>query len=160
MSRYHSFNDFMTDVINEADSISRRKNNLGLEELFAASPVTFSAMLRLIDAGWFVFLAVVALFALGWLGLIAALVTFFTTPVGMLVLAALGVGAAKTIKKMYEERILPETVKYIGEKYKSSWEPVEGNHSAIDRLLTDAAEELYNKALHSGTETARRVLRG
>ena len=34
MSRYYSFNDFMNDVIEEADKISETRSGCGLEELY------------------------------------------------------------------------------------------------------------------------------
>lgn len=160
MSKYYSFNDFMNEVIYEADSICRRKYDVGLENLFDASHVTFTAVMKLIDkGGWLVFLAVVALLALGSLGILLGITTFLTTPVGLTVALILGGGAATTLYEMYRDRLLPQAVRDVGEKYKKRWENADGNHSIIDKLKDEAANELYNKAINSGTEMALRILR-
>lgn len=147
MSRYYNFADFMTDVINEADSISRQNHNRGLEKLFAVSSDTLDTVTLVIGVSWYAFLMVVGLLLLGSFGFFAALVAFMSSPVGIAVAAALGIGAFAKIKKMYQEKVLPIAVKDVGEKYKSRWESVRGNQSAIDKLRTEASEELYNKAL-------------
>lgn len=158
MSAYYSFNDFMTKVINDADSICKEKHGVGLEKLFDASYSTYRAIISLIDKDWLVFLAVVALLALGPLGILLGITSFLATPVGIIVIGVLGVGAAATIYKMYQERLLPQAVKSVGEKYKSSWEEADGNRSVIDNLASQAAADLYFKALHSGTSFAAKVL--
>ena len=159
MSAYYSFNDFMTKVINDADSICQENHGVGLEKLFDASNSTYQAMISLIDKDWLVFLAVVALLALGPFGILLGITSFLTTPVGIIVLAVLGSGAAATIYKMYQEHLLPQAVKSVGEKYKSRWEEADGNHFVIDDLERQAAEDLYFKALHSGTSFAAKVLK-
>lgn len=159
MSTYYSFNDFMTKVINDADSICQEKHGVGLEKLFDASNNTYNAIKILVDADWWVFLAVVALLALGPFGILFGITSFLATPVGLIVLAVLGGGASVTIYKMYQERLLPQAVKSVGEKYKSRWQKADGNHSVIDDLARQAAEDLYLKALHSGTSFAVKFLK-
>lgn len=146
MSRYYSFNDFMSDVINKADQISRQKDNCGLEQLFHVSLLTLTSTRNLVSYGWAVFIAVVALFALGPLAFIAALASFLLTPIGLIVAAVLGVGAYNTIKAMYRDRALPQAVKSVGEEYKPRWEAADGNSSKIDNLLNEAVISLYQKA--------------
>ena len=137
----------MTQVIKKADEIARERQGRGLEELFDVSHSTFEAVLKLIDAGWYVFMAVVALLLLGWFGFLASLVTFLLTPIGLVVAAIFGVAAAATIKTMYREKVLPITVKNVGEKYKSRWEAANGNPTIIDGLLNSASNDLYERAI-------------
>lgn len=146
MSRYYSFNDFMSDVIKKADEISRQKNNVGLEELFHVSLLTLTSTQSLISYGWAIFIAVATLFLLGPIAFIAALASFLLTPIGLIVATVLGVAAYKTIKAMYRDRDLPLAVKSVGEEYKPRWEAADGNSSLIDQLLKDAVISLYEKA--------------
>lgn len=152
MSRYYSFNDFMTDVIKEADTVCRRKDNMGLEDLYNVSFMTLLSTQNLISVGWYVFIAVVALIGLGWLGLIVSIPVFLTTPIGAIVLGVLGIGAVATIKTMYHDRALPEAVKAVGEEYKPKWESADGNNSKIDTLLKEGAASLYARAYNGAFE--------
>ena len=146
MSRYYSFNDFMNDVIEEANKISESRSGCGLEELYHVKLKTYKAIRMLISEGWGIFIAVVVLLAMGPLGLGLAIAGFLTTPPGLVVAAVLGVGSVATIKQMYKDRILPQTVRKIGEGYKTRWNQNEGNRIRIDNMVTEAAEELYHNA--------------
>lgn len=119
-----------------------------MEELYHVKMKTYEAVRLLISKDWFVFIAVVVLLAVGPIGLGVAIVSFLATPVGVMVAAALGVGSVATIKQMYKDRILPQTVREIGEKYKPRWKQGEGNRTKIDDMVNEAAEELYNNAFH------------
>lgn len=147
MSRYYSFNDFMTDVINEADELALKRNDRHLEDLFRVSHSTTQAVISLIEnGGWAVFIAVAALFAFGSFGIIGAIIAFLVTPVGLIVAAILGVSAAAVIRQMYKDRVLPNAVKSVGEEFKDRWENADGNRTTIDHLWRAAAESLYKKA--------------
>lgn len=146
MSRYYSFNDFMNDVIEEANKISESGSGCGLEELYHVKLKTYKAIRMLISEGWGIFIAVVVLLAMGPLGLGLAIAGFLTTPPGLVVAAVLGVGSVATIKQMYKDRILPQTVRKIGEGYKTRWNQNEGNRIRIDNMVKEAAEELYHNA--------------
>lgn len=146
MSRYYSFNDFMNDVINRANEICLSRHHVSLEGYYSVSSQTVTTIKKLIDSGWYIFVAVVALFVTGSLGLTAAIVAFLSTPPGIVVAALLGVSAFATIRKMYQEKVLPNAVRDVGKEYKSKWEMVEGNHNAIDALIESAAEDLLRKA--------------
>jgi len=146
MSRYYSFNDFMTDVLERADNVCQDRHQVGLEDLYSVSSDTMRTVKKLIESGWYVFAAVVALFAVGSVGLVAAATTFLTTPVGWIVVAVLGISALRKIQEMYHDRILPNAVRDVGEAYKAQWEAVEGDCPAIDRLVNEAAVELVEKA--------------
>lgn len=51
---------------------------------------------------------------------------------------------------MYKEKILPLTVKEVGEQYKNRWDNADNNPTVIDRLLNEAAHELYRRAASRG----------
>ena len=147
MSRYYSFNDYMDDVLEYADTRCHEKYQVGLEELYAVSGQTMECIRKLIrSGGWYVFVAVVALLMVGGVGLVAAAMAFLATPPGMVVAGILGVSALASIKKMYQERVLPEAVRDVGNQYKARWEHCEGNRGAVDQLVKEAAEALIKKA--------------
>lgn len=150
MNIYYSFNDFMSKVMEKADSIALQNHNCGLDELFDVSRGTFISSLSLINAGWHVFLAVVALLFMSAFGFTAALVGFLTTPIGLIVVPLFGLTVGKKLKQMYDEKILPITVKEVGEQYKARWEAEHPNPAKIDRLLNQAANDLYQRALQGG----------
>ena len=146
MNPYYSFNDFMSLVMARADELSRQRHDRGLEELFDVSRATFDAATKLIKAGWYVFIAVTVLTACGLFSFMASLLLFLTTPVGLIVGAIFGVTTIATLKIMYDEKILPNAVKEVGEEFKSRWEVADGTHSIVDRLTKEAAESLYLRA--------------
>lgn len=146
MSRYHSFNDFMTDVLDRADNICRDRHEVGLEDLYSVSNDTLRNVGKLIKAGWRVFIAVVVLFGAGAIGLVSATLVFLSTPIGWIVTAILGIAALVKIQQMYSERVLPNAVRDVGEVYKDKWESVEGNRPAIDQLMDEAAMQIVKKA--------------
>lgn len=148
MSRYYSYNDFMNDVIGEADRISNEKKGYGLEELYHVKINTINAITSLISKDWTVFAAVVILLGVGPLLLGISIATFLTTPIGLAVAAVLGGGTVAIITQMYKDRVLPQNVKKIGEKYKPEWSRIEGNRVKIDLLTQQAAMELYSNALN------------
>ena len=146
MNIYYSFNDFMNQVIKKADDISRQNHNRGLEELFDVSRATFDAVAKLIKAGWYVFMGVMVLMAFGYFGFLAAIAGFLLTPIGLIVAAIFGAAAVATLKKMYDDKILPNAVRDVGEQYKRRWNNANGNFTIIDNLLNQAANDLYQKA--------------
>ena len=139
--RYDSFEIFMVDVVNYAESIISLKK---LFDLTSASIVEYC--IKLISSGWTVFLAVAALLLLGPIVFGITLVSFLLTPIGLIVAAALGVAAAAIIKEMYKNKVLPLAIKKVGEKYKTPWENVKHNHSSVDQLVHDAAYDLLRES--------------
>ena len=91
-------------------------------------------------------MGVMVLMAFGYFGFLAALVTFLTTPIGLIGAAIFGAAAIATLKRMYDEKILPKAVKEVGEQYKIRWENANGNRTVIDGLFNQAANDLYQKA--------------
>lgn len=153
MSRYYSFNDFMNDVLEEADQISKMKSGCGLEELYGVKLVTFEAIQALLSSDWGVFMAVVIVVLTGPAGIALVIARFLRTPMGVLVKAILGNETYAKIVQMHNDRLLPQAVKAIGEKYRPKWKQIEGNRIKIDNMLHEAAEEMF---FHAG----RKILRG
>ena len=150
MSIYYSFNDFMTEVIDKADSISQQKNNCGLEDLFNVSLATLMSTKNILKIGWPAFFAVIALFSLGPLAFGLALTSFLLTPAGITISLIFGAAVYSKIKAMYHDKKLPQAVKSIGENFKPRWEYADDNTSLINNLLHEAALTLYEEA-NSGT---------
>jgi hypothetical protein len=147
MSRYYSFNDFMKDVITEADGMTQQRYGRSLEECYKVSPKTLHMVCSLIDNGWWVFTAVVALLAMSMFGFLATLTTFLMTPVGLIVASVLGVAAASKLKQLYHDRVLPQMIERVGRRFKPLWEAADGSRSRIDRLKEEAAREIADEAI-------------
>lgn len=140
-SRYYSFNIFMDDVIKRANQ------RVDLEELFDLdSNDVIKIISLLLTREWWVYIAVATLLILGPFAFAAAIITFMTSPPGLIVAAIFGVGGVATIKQLYQNKELPIAVKEVGEEFKPRWERVEGNESQVDLLLEEAVTSLINKA--------------
>ena len=146
MSRYYSYNDFMTNVVDTADQLARSRKGCSLEDLYQVSSKTLQSLRKLLTLDWKVFLAVTALFVLGEFGLIGAITAFLLTPIGIPVAALFGVYAVYSIRQMYRDKVLPNAVRAIGEQYRQPWVDAEGNTRKVDSLLEKASEELFARA--------------
>lgn len=147
MSKYDKFEDFMQSVINEADSKCRSRFDQSLADAYRVNMATVTAVLKIIDSGWWVFAALVAILVLGPLGFGAALAAFVSTPAGMIVVGVLAVGGGvAAIRTIYKNRVLPIAVKETGEKYKSDFENHINQYSYIDSLIERAADTLISKS--------------
>lgn len=146
MSRYYSYNDFMTDVVDIADNLARSRKGCSLENLYQVSSKTIQGIRKLLTLDWKAFLAVTALFVLGEFGLIGAITAFLLTPIGIPVAVLFGAYAVYTIRQMYRDKVLPNAVRTIGERYRQPWEEAEGNTRKVDSLLEKASEELFARA--------------
>ena len=101
MSRYYSYNDFMTNVVDAADHLARSRKGCSLENLYQVSSKTIQGIRKLLTLDWKAFVAVTALFVLGEFGLIGAITAFLLTPIGIPVAALFGAYAIYTIRQMY-----------------------------------------------------------
>ena len=140
MSRYYNFADFMKDVINEADSISKNHLGRGIEDL-VLDPVSDDDN---DGCGCFALIAIIVL-ALVTSGLALLLIPLVWSSFSSSGKKKSSSSGGK--RQKYLKEILPEVIKDVGEKYKNRWESVRGNQAVIDKLRTEASEELYNKAL-------------
>lgn len=152
MQIYYSFNDFMTRVIERSNCIARQNHNRDLERLFNVSLTTSEATTVLIGKGWNNFLAVANLFKLSFITFVSVLNAFLSTPPGILIISYWHMKTAGILGTMYKEKILPMTVKDVGEHYKVRWENAKGNFAVMDELLNEAANDLYRKALQQARE--------
>jgi hypothetical protein len=141
-TKYYSFNIFMDEVVNTANS------RVNLEELFAldSGDVVKIISTLLVKGGWPAFVAVVFLLLLGPIAFITALATFGSTPVGWGIFVIFGGATVVTIKILYQDRELPIAVKEVGEEFMPKWKKVEGNTDKVDALLIEAVDSLINKA--------------
>lgn len=146
MSRYYSYNDFMTDVVDAADQLARSRKGCSLENLYQVSSKTIQGIRKLLTLDWKVFVAVTALFVLGEFGLLGTITAFLLTPIGIPVAALFGAYAVYTIRQMYRDKVLPDAVRAIGERYRQPWEEAEGSTRKVDALMKEASEALYARA--------------
>ena len=145
MNKYDSFEIFMVEVVNKANTISN------LNDLF---DVKYEALVSHIEkiikvCGWWAFVALCALLALGPFAFGATLGGFLLTPVGIIVGGVLGIAAATIIRQLYRNRGLPLAIKRVGSKYENKWKEAHGSNTVIDSLFKDAVSDL----LHSGKHT-------
>ena len=148
-TRYYSFNIFMQDVIENANTKVQIASNDGktLEDIFEMKNERIIAyVIAILKQGWWVFIAVAALLILGPAGFVAALASFLITGPGIIVAGIFGAGAYKTLRELYRNKELPLAVKEVGNEYKPKWKHVEGNYIKIDALLDEAAISLVRKA--------------
>ena len=147
MSRYYSFNDYMNDVIREANSECQQLHHCQLHEYAEVSARTFEGMIRLIAKNWRFFAAVTG-FIKGHTGTIitAGLIAIFLgTPIGLLIAAVLGISAAAVIREMFTDKMLTPAVQETGQRFKGRWEELEGERQAIDNLVREAADYLLRQ---------------
>lgn len=147
MSRYYSFNDYMNDVITEADAACQQLKNCRLNEFAKVSERTFDGITKIINRNWNVFSAIVAFLLnnAGSIFIVGLIAAFLGTPIGLIVGAVLGASAAIVIREMYTDKILTPAVRETGEKFKDQWERLDGERKAIDALVKEAADFLLWK---------------
>ncbi|MBR1467915.1 MAG: hypothetical protein IJ606_04720 [Bacteroidaceae bacterium] len=142
MSKYDSFEIFMIDVVNKANSISN------LNELFDVKYEELVSKLTTIirNAGWLAFTGLCVLLTAGPIVFGIGVGTFLLTPVGIAIAAVLGITAATIIRQIYKNKELPLAIKRVGSKYEKRWKEANGNAYIIDGLFKNAVFDL----LHSG----------
>ena len=147
MSKYNKFEDFMEEVVNEADNKCRRRYGKSLSEAYAVEATIINMMFAIIRHGWWLFVALVALFGLGTIAFGAALLAFVNTPPGIIIVGLLAVtGGVTAIRIMYKNKVLPMAVRDTGNDYKEEFENHIGNETYIDRLIDRASDDLLRKA--------------
>lgn len=154
MNKYDSFEIFMVDVVNKANSISN------LNELFDVKyEELVSTLTRIIkSAGWWAFAGLCVLLAAGPIAFGIGIGTFLLTPVGIAIAAVLGVAAATIIRQLYKNKELPLAIKRVGSKYEQRWKDANGNVSVIDGLFKNAVSDLLHSGKHSISSYALSVL--
>lgn len=144
MNKYTSFEIFMIEVVNTANSIS------DLNYLF---DVRYNALInylnQIIKMGWWAFVALCVLLAMGPIAFGLSIGSFLLTPPGLIIGGILGIAAASIIRQIYKNKELPLAIKNVGSRYESKWKNANGNPTLIDGLLKDAVKDLLNSGKHS-----------
>ena len=153
MNKYDSFEIFMVEVVNKANSISN------LNDLFDVKYESLISFLtQIIKLGWWAFVALCALLALGPITFGISIGSFLLTPPGLIIGGVLGVAAATIIRQIYRNKELPLAIKHVGSKYERQWKNANGNHLVIDRIFKDAVTDLLNSGKHSLSSYALQLL--
>ena len=141
MSRYYSFNDYMNDVLMEADERCQQLKDCRLYEFVDVSAKTFEGAKKIIGRNWNHFYVLAEFLASNAdkIFIAAMIAIFLSTPVGVVIAAVLGISAVKTIKELSADKLLTPAVRKTGEEYKNKWEELEGEQDAIDDLVKEAA---------------------
>lgn len=137
-SKYTSFGEFMKE------SISRAKN---IDDFGKAD--IFGILMKILPAiGWQGFLALIVLINMGGWALGISLAGFLATPIGLAVVAVLGVSAAIAIKKLYSERTIPLAVKAVGNRLRPKYNELKSNRDtkSIDALCDECARQIVSEA--------------
>lgn len=145
MDKYSSFEMFMIEVVNKANSISN------LNELFDVKyDALISTILNIIKiCGWWVFIALCTLLALGPFAFGITMGGFLLTPVGLIIGGVLGIAAATIIRQMYVNKELPLAIKNVGAKYEDTWKAANGDVEKIDYLFKKAVSDLLHAGKHA-----------
>lgn len=145
MNKYDSFEIFMVEVINKANEISN------LNDLFDVKyEALISILKKIIEiGGWWAFAGLCTLLALGPFAFGASVGSFLLTPVGVVIVAVLGITAAMVIRQIYRNRELPLAIKIIGEKYQHKWKSANGDRNRVDSLFKDAVTDLLKSGKYS-----------
>ena len=109
----------------------------------------FDILARILPSiGWKGFLALTALLVMGKIAFGVTIITFLATPVGIAIGVVLGVAAAASIRKLYQNRTIPLSVKVVGERVKPKYNELKENRDfdAIDSLCSKTAQDIVNEA--------------
>jgi len=143
MSRYTSWDKFMVDVVDTADS------TVDLKELFDLTSMdVVKIILKILVAGWLIFNAVVLLLSLAFPGFLVALGSFSVTPAGVVVLAIFGISMIATMRLLYKNRQLPIAIKKVGDNNKDKYHSVRENRANNKALLVQEIDALLFKAVN------------
>lgn len=145
MENNQSFGEFMTEVVNRADKISFENSGRPLSDKYE-SPSTILKMIGAVsNTGWASFSALSGLLGnASYFAFAAALAVFIISPIGLIVVGALVYwGGKESLKLLYNNRTLVEDVKTIGDMYEIRFNECTTEEEQ-DKLINEAAEELYN----------------
>nr|VFK25296.1 MAG: hypothetical protein BECKMB1821G_GA0114241_101231 [Candidatus Kentron sp. MB]VFK31475.1 MAG: hypothetical protein BECKMB1821I_GA0114274_10242 [Candidatus Kentron sp. MB]VFK75526.1 MAG: hypothetical protein BECKMB1821H_GA0114242_10251 [Candidatus Kentron sp. MB] len=150
MSRYTSWDQFMMDVVDTADS------TVNLKELFdLTSMEVVKIIVKILAAGWLIFHAVVLLLSLAFPSFIVALGSFSATPVGVVMLIIFGISMIKIMRLLYKNRQLPVAIKKVGDNNKDKYHFIRENRVNSRALLAQEIDSLMFKAVNELISLAR-----
>jgi hypothetical protein len=154
MNKYDSFEIFMVDVVNKANSISNLNDlfDVKYEELVS----TLTNIIK--GAGWLAFVGLCVLLAAGPIAFGIGIGTFLLTPIGIAIAAVLGVAAAAIIRQIYRNKELPLAIKRVGSRYEQRWKDARGNVIVIDVLFKNAVSDLLHSGKHSLSSAALNLI--
>lgn len=142
MSQYNDYGEFLQEVVNTAE----RKSDTPLYLIYGVNSETIGMIISVLNKGWIPFASMTSMFGLALIAFLAALAAFVITPIGLIVVAALVYwGGGDAIKILYKNRVLPLSIKAIGDKYKGRFESHKNEYSYIDELIDEAADDLLHK---------------
>lgn len=145
MSRYEHFNDFMSSVLDHADTLCRSRRSRSLADYCKQPADAFSFLTRMLNAPWPVVSAAFALLDNSPWIFASAFAFFLASPMGMILVVSLALGKLalqSNFASLYASRALPVALRRVGAKYESRWKSAAGSHSVIDSLRDAAAKEL------------------
>ncbi|BAZ16412.1 hypothetical protein NIES4071_82880 [Calothrix sp. NIES-4071] len=149
VSRYTSWERFMADIVDTADS------TVNLKELFdLTSHAIVMIILKIIISSWVIFNAIVLLLSLAFPSFLIALGSFTLTPMGIATIGIFGVSMAATMKLLYQNRQLPIAIKKVGDKNKDKYDFIREKYAyerftlveQIDSLMFKSVKELISLA--------------
>lgn len=145
MENNQSFGEFMTEVVNRADKISFENSGRPLSDKYEAPSTILKMIGAVSNTGWASFSALSGLLGnASYFAFAAALAVFIISPIGLIVVGALVYwGGKESLKLLYNNRTLVEDVKTIGDMYEIRFNECTTEEEQ-DKLINEAAEELYN----------------
>lgn len=145
MSKYDIFEDFMQNVINEADDFCCRHYRCSLASYYHVTDNTVSMVGTILKNGWWLLPCLVALLVMGKFGFGAALFAFCAAGPGLIIVGLLaGFGGIAAIRYLYKERIFPIAVKKTGDEFRAEFERHVNDKYYIDLLTQSAVNYLIS----------------
>lgn len=152
MSRYYSYNDFMSDVLTCAEEFCKNTCGHTLSQYAGVSWITYVGIRNLVAKrlsllwslenfleGFIKKFPIISAMAM-W-----AISRFLSTRVGQEIANILGARASEIIQELYQNRILLPTISKICIAYQGRWEAAEGCRSDIDALMEEATDSLMKE---------------
>lgn len=140
-----TFGEFMTEVVNRADKISFEKSGRPLSDKYEAPSTILKMIGAISNKGWnnFTELAHTVLKD-SYFEFAGALAPFLFGGIGGIIASSLAYwGGQSSIKLFYNNKKIVEDVKAIGDRYENRFNECTTDDGQ-DKLINEAAEELYN----------------
>ncbi|NJN13676.1 MAG: hypothetical protein HC815_39620 [Richelia sp. RM1_1_1] len=163
MSRYTSWDQFMVDVVDTADS------TVNLKELYDLTNHEIVMIIgKILATSWLIFNAVVLLLSLAFPSFLIALGSFSLTPPGIALVLIFGVSMVAAMKLMYENKQLPLAIKKVGDNNKDKYNSIREKYvydrftlvEEIDNLLFDSIKELISLAKNQAEAMKAKAIAG
>lgn len=147
MSRYYSYNDFMSDMLAGAEERCRNACGRTLSQYTGVSWMTFVGicnlatrrMSLLTELQRFVENHPIISYVTAW-----TLDLFLSTEAGQEIAAAFGKRAGECIRELYGNKVLLPTINDVCRKYQERWAELDSCKADIDALMEEAELDLLN----------------